>query len=278
MHEPSLGGTQRGRITNGALALEARGLGYKTADGTALVDQVDLRVHEGEIVALAGPNGAGKSTLLKLLAGLLPPSNGDINLFGSPAAALSVRRRAQRIAFVDQREQPDGRLTTEEYVALGRIPHERDAPRDAHQRAVGNALDAVGLSRRRLDRLATLSGGESQRAVIARALCQEPSILFLDEPTNHLDPKAKGGMLSLIAGLGITTVCVLHDLALIPRLADQTVLLDDAAVVVSGATHDALSAAVVKQVFGVDFLHFAHPESGLPVSALDIPIVKPNQH
>lgn len=256
------------------VALEARDVGYHTLNGTVLIDKVDLRISEGETVVIAGPNGAGKSTLLKLLAGLLSPSCGDIRLFGSPLADLSAYQRAQRIAFVDQREQADKRLSTEDYVGLGRIPHQRNASKLSDNESISKALEAVGLIPHRSKRLATLSGGEMQRAILARALCQEPSILLLDEPTNHLDPKAKGSVLSLIASLGVTTVCVLHDLALIPQFADQTVLLDDAAVVVTGPTKDALSKATVKTIFGIELLRFPHPQNGHSVSALDIPITK----
>ena len=256
------------------IALEARNLGYHTPNGTALIDKVDLQISEGEAVVIAGPNGAGKSTLLRLLAGLILPSRGDIRLFGSPLANLPARQRAQCIAFVDQQEQPDKRLITEEYIGLGRIPHHRNASKFADEKAVSKALETVGLNQHRSQSLATLSGGEMQRAIIARALCQEPSILLLDEPTNHLDPKAKGSVLSLIASLGITTVCVLHDLALISQFADETVLLDDAAVVVKGPTKDALSKETVKTIFGIELLRFPHPNRGHSVSALDIPITK----
>ena len=261
---------------NQAIILEARNVSYYTPSGTVLIDNVDLRISEGESVAIAGPNGAGKSTLLRVLAGLLYPSRGDVRLFGCPLAELPTHQRAQRIAFVDQREQPDKRLVTEEYVALGRIPHQRKASKLGHDQAVNKALEAVGLIAHRSELLATLSGGELQRAVVARALCQEPSILFLDEPTNHLDPKAKGSVLSLVASLGITTICVLHDLTLIPSFADQTVLLDDAKVFFKGPTKEALSEATVNSVFGIELLRFPHPESGHSVSALDIPIKKSN--
>ena len=261
-------------MMSAAVVLEARDLGYQTAAGTPIVEHVDLQLRAGEIIAIAGPNGAGKSTLLRLLAGLLVPSSGDIRVLGSPISSLSSRQRAQQIAFVGQREEPDGRLTTADYVALGRIPHQAEAPRNTHERAIAQALEATGLRERRTARLTTLSGGEMQRAVIARALCQEPSILFLDEPTNHLDPRAKGSILSLVAQLGVATVCVLHDLPLIPQLAEQTLILEDASVAFCGPTQDALNASVVKRVFGVDILQFSHPTSGHPVTALDIPITR----
>ena len=256
------------------VALEARNVGYHAPNGAALINNVDLQISEGEVVVIAGPNGAGKSTLLRVLAGLVSPSYGNICLFGSPLGDLPANERAQRIAFVDQREQPDKRLITEEYIALGRIPHQRNGSKFTHDQAVNRALQAVELIPCRSESLATLSGGEMQRAVIARALCQEPSILILDEPTNHLDPKAKGSVLSLIASLGVTTVCVLHDLALIPKFADQTVLLDDAAIVVAGPTKDVLNTAIVKTIFGIDLLRFPHPQSGHSVAALDIPVTK----
>lgn len=259
------------------MILEATDIRYRSSDGTALIDGMSLTVGRGDIVAVAGPNGAGKTTLLKLLAGLLPTESGEIRLFGTPIHALSMRQRAERIAFLSQRDEPDGRLSMEEYVALGRIPHQHKLPRSGHRRAIDAAIAAVGLTHKRGAPLAQLSGGEAQRAAIARALSQEPEILFLDEPTNHLDPRAKGELLSLVASLGITIVCVLHDLTLIPALATHVVLVESGAVAVEGSTGQALTCDTVKQVFGVDFFELPHPENGRPLRAIDIPIHKSSQ-
>lgn len=255
-----------------AAVLSCRDLAYRADDGKVLVSGACLSLRAGEVLALAGPNGAGKTTLLRLLAGLLPPSAGTVAFFGLPAAALSAADRARRVAFVGQLEAPDHRLSVAEYVALGRIPHQRCATPLDHRRAVADALAAVGLRDMHAAALGRLSGGERQRAAIARALCQEPEILFLDEPTNHLDPKAKGELLTLVAGLGVTTVCVLHDLTLIPGLASHTALLDNARVIAAGPTAETLTREAVKTVFGVDYLKLDHPEKARTVPALDLSI------
>ena len=258
--------------------LEAEGLSHRTRDGKPLVADVTIQVHPGEILVLAGPNGAGKSTLLKVLAGLLPRSEGSLRLFGDPIDGLSGPKRARRTAFVGQSEIPDPRLTVAEYIALGRIPRRWDGSDADHRSAVAAAVTAVGLDGKATDPMGRLSGGEAQRAAIARALCQEPEILFLDEPTNHLDPKAKGDLLSLIAGLGIAVVCVLHDLSLIPALASHVVLLDQAAPVATGPTAEVLTSTRVRQIFDVDFLQLSHPETGRPVAVVDIPVHSQPNH
>ena len=260
-----------------APAIEVDDLCYRAPDGSTLIDRVSLSVQSGEIVALAGPNGAGKTTLLKLMAGLAAPSSGEVRLFGEPIAALPPRDRARRLAFVGQRDSPDPRLRAEDYVALGRIPHQRERSRGEHVAAVDSALAAVDMTHKRLSSLGRLSGGELQRLTIARALCQQPDILYLDEPTNHLDPRTKGELLSLVAGLGITVVCVLHELTLIPSLASHTVLVDQASLVASGPTAETLTGAQVMRVFGVDFFELDHPTASRSVPILDIPIAQPNQ-
>lgn len=257
-----------------AALLEARCVSHRTRTGKTLVDGVSLSAKAGEIVVLAGPNGAGKSTLLKMLAGLLPTTDGSITAFGQPLASLPALQRARRMAFVGQTDLPDSRLTARDYIGLGRTPHRRENAAEAHDHFISTALETVGLTGKERDLMGRLSGGEAQRAAIARALCQEPEILFLDEPTNHLDPRAKGDLLSVIARLGITVISVLHDLNLIPGLASHVVLLDRSKLVASGPTERVLRRDIVRRVFGVDLLHFAHPETGHPVSLVDIPIQK----
>ena len=116
--------------------------------------------------------------------------------------------------------------------------------------------------------LSQLSGGERQRAHIARALAQKPQLLFLDEPTNHLDPDAKGRMLSLIAGLGITVVMIVHDLVMIPEFASHVALMKDAHLTAFGAVTDVLTPDAVRETFGVDYLLLPYKDRHIP--ALDI--------
>ncbi len=258
--------------TSPQFALEADALSYRAGGRHPLVEGVGFSVRKGDIVAIAGPNGAGKSTLLRMLAGLLAPSAGTVRLFDRPIDRYTAADRARRIAVVGQRDEPDPRLSVADYTALGRIPHGVAAARDMHQRVIADSLASVGLTGKEDARLGLLSGGELQRAAIARALAQEPDLLFLDEPTNHLDPAAKGALLSVVAARRITTVCVLHDLALIPKIAGHTLLMSDARAVAFGPTHEVLTPDRVRKVFGVEFLHLPHPNEDRRVSVLDIPV------
>ncbi|WP_422366685.1 ABC transporter ATP-binding protein [Pelagibius sp.] len=252
--------------------LEASGLTYRAGAGNALVVDASATVRAGDMVAIAGPNGAGKSTLLRMLAGLLAPTKGSLHLCGRPFKDYTPLQRARRIAYVGQLDEPDRRLSVYDYVALGRIPHRTKASRAENEHAIEEAIAELRLAGKESSPLGQISGGELQRASVARALCQKPDILFLDEPTNHLDPKAKGTLLSLLFARGITSLCVLHELALIPKLASHTLLMNRGRVVAAGRTADVLTAQAVHQVFGVDFLHLAHPTEDRVVSVLDIPV------
>lgn len=254
------------------VVLEASGLTYQTGDGRPLVRSADVTVRTGDMVAIAGPNGAGKSTLLRMLAGLLAPTKGSLRLCGQAFKDQTPLERARRIAYVGQLDEPDRRLSVYDYVALGRIPHRARTSRAEDRRLVEEAIAELRLNGKELSPLGQISGGELQRASVARALCQQPDILFLDEPTNHLDPKAKGTLLSLLCARGITSLCVLHELALIPQLASHTLLMNRGHVVAAGRTAEVLTAQAVHSVFGVDFLHLAHPTEDRVVSVLDIPV------
>ncbi|MCY4316932.1 MAG: ABC transporter ATP-binding protein, partial [Roseovarius sp.] len=241
---------------------------YNAANGTALVQDVSFSVDERTILAIAGPNGAGKTTLLRLLSGSEAPTGGDVLVGGRNLKRLSAKNRARMIAVVSQQEQPDGRLFLRDYVALGQIPIQADRSSQAHADDVKRILRLTSLTDLAETRMAVLSGGERQRAHIARALAQNPSLLFLDEPTNHLDPDAKGRMLSLIAELGITVVMIVHDLVMIPEFASHVALINAARLAGFGPVNEVLTPDRVHDIFGVSYLQFAH--QGRLIPALDI--------
>jgi putative ABC transport system ATP-binding protein len=178
---------------------------------------VTLDVAAGEFVAIVGPSGSGKSTLLHLMGGLDVPTSGDVLIDGTPISRMSddevtiFRRRA--IGFVFQFFNLLPTLSAEENVALPLLL-DGQRPRDVRDR-VAAALDAVGLSHRRRHRPDELSGGEMQRAAIARALVIEPKLILADEPTGNLDSATGDQILELIReanqGRGATVVMVTHD-------------------------------------------------------------------
>ncbi len=248
--------------------LVADRLRYSAADGAVLVQDVSFSVDEGTVLAIAGPNGAGKTTLLRLLSGSETPTGGRVLVSGRNLERLSATERARMIAVVSQQEQPDGRLRLRDYVALGQIPIQADRSSRAHAEDMERILRLTGLAGLADARMAVLSGGERQRAHIARALAQDPSLLFLDEPTNHLDPDAKGRMLSLVAELGITVVMIVHDLVMIPEFASHAALVNAARLAGFGPVDEVLTPDRVRDIFGVTYLHFAH--QGRLIPALDI--------
>lgn len=266
------------QIPGDNVVLDVSGLTYRTRSGKTLVNQISLKLRAKEIMVVTGPNGAGKSTLLRLMAGLLPSSNGSISLLGRSLTEMPPMERARCISVVGQLDQPDGRLTVKDYVALGRIPHSAFSTPDKDQHLVGRSMAKTGIAGLETQPLGALSGGELQRAHIARALCQEPKILFLDEPTNHLDPRARGEILSLIADIGISIIAVLHDLSIVPLFATSVAVMNKAHLVTWGDPSKALSADTVRKVFDVDLLRIDHPTENRELTVLDIPFINSTKH
>ncbi|MCV6547631.1 MAG: ABC transporter ATP-binding protein [Cohaesibacter sp.] len=242
--------------------------------GGDILKDINLSIMPRETLAIAGPNGAGKSTLLGIMSGLIEPTSGEVTLFGQNLSEMPAKERARKIAVVNQHDQTDLRLTVWDYVSLGRLPLRQVASPQTHQQIISNALEATNITALKDKEMGLLSGGERQRAHIARALAQEPALLFLDEPTNHLDPEAKGKMLSLIADLGISVVTILHELALIPLFASHLAILHQGKLRSSGPVDECLTPELVRDVFAVDLLTLAHPDQARPVYALDIPVVR----
>ena len=200
------------------------------------VDEISLEVGAGEFLALLGASGSGKSTLLNLMAGLDRPSSGSIQALGRDLASMSsedlATHRNQTIGIVFQSFQLLPRMTLEENVELPLRLGE--TPRGDRPARVREALERVGLTARTRHRPTELSGGEQQRAAIARALVNQPKILLADEPTGNLDSKTGEEIMSLIAqihrppsGLGRTIVMVTHERVLAERYADRIVTLSD---------------------------------------------------
>ncbi|MBA3598037.1 MAG: ABC transporter ATP-binding protein [Methylibium sp.] len=203
--------------------------------------------------AIVGPNGAGKSTLLHVLAGLLKPAGGRVELAGQALAHWSARQRGQRLAWLSQQGEATGELTVREVVHLGRLPLLGlfAVPGPADEAAVDEALAATECAAWQHRRLHELSGGERQRALLARALATQAPVLLLDEPTTHLDPPHQVALVRLLRRLGRTqtVVSVLHDLPLALQ-ADRLVVLEQGHVRAEGAHDDPVLHATLVAVFG----------------------------
>ena len=201
-------------------AFELRGVGF-TYGGEPILDRTDLAVAQGEFLGLIGPNGSGKSTLLKIVLGLLRPTEGEVRLFGRPAAQCDER---WRIGYVPQRlDTFDAQFpaTVAEVIGMGRFARlgAFRRPQAADRAAVERALAAVNMTAFRDRRIGQLSIGQQQRAFIARALATEADLLILDEPTAAVDAATQEEFYHLLEHLnrdrGMTIVLVEHDLGMV---------------------------------------------------------------
>jgi iron complex transport system ATP-binding protein len=228
-----------------------------TLGGQQVVTDVDLELDDGEWVCLIGPNGAGKSTLLRAIAGLVP-FEGSILLDGDPLAGLSRREVARRLAFVPQSPLLPPDLPVGEYVLLGRTPYigpfgsESKHDVAAARRALGR-LELGAFAQRRLH---TLSGGEQQRVVLARALAQEGPLLLLDEPTTALDIGRQQQALELVAELReqgpLTVLSAMHELTLALQYADRLALLSGGRLVAVGKPAEIATESLVAEHYAAD--------------------------
>jgi iron complex transport system ATP-binding protein len=215
---------------------------------------VSAQVERGGWTALVGPNGAGKTTLLRAIAGLVA-ARGAVTLEGHQVRGSSRRDLARLVALVPQIPHLPPALTVAEYVLLGRTPHigylatETRADRLAAERAIASLELQPFIARS----LGELSGGELQRAVLARALAQEAPILLLDEPTTGLDLGHEQQALELVDRLrrdsGLTVISAVHDLTIAAQYADTLLLLDRGRVVGAGDAASVLTERTISTYF-----------------------------
>ncbi len=240
-------------------------------NGSPVLQHVSLDLQPGRLVGVVGPNGAGKSTLVRLLSGLLPPGAGKVTLDGRPIGAWKRRDLARRLAVVPQAPNLPEMFTAAEVVLLGRTPHLGILGNEsAHDREVARrAMERTETWHLANRPIGTLSGGEKQRVVVARALAQEPAVLLLDEPTTHLDVNHQIGLISLIKHLvaadNLAALAILHDLNLASLYCDELILLVDGQVRACGSPQQVLTDARIAQAYGTDVLVMPHPRTGRPL-------------
>ena len=230
---------------------------------------VSLTAAAGALTAIVGPNGSGKSTLVRLLLRRLAPRRGRIEVDSRPLDEFDARQLATRIAVVPQRESAVFSLPVHEYVALGRYPHEgpwRAATR-ADVEIVERAMVDAGVAELATRDILALSGGEWQRARLARALAQGGDALVLDEPTTFLDVGHEMAMFERFAALARTGRAVLvisHQLNLVARFADAMVLLHEGRVAAAGAPQTVMQAAILERVYQWPLVVTRDPAVGAP--------------
>ena len=225
-------------------------------DGTDAVVGFNDLLHSGEWLCLIGPNGAGKSSVLRAAAGLVPYT-GSVAINQTEIPAASARWRAQHIAYVPQAPVIPTDMSVYEYVLLGRNPYiNYFSSETSHDRdVIDRVLDRLDLVQFAARKLGTLSGGEVQRLVIARALAQEAPVLLLDEPTSALDIGHQQQALELVDSLrreqGLTIISAMHDLTLAGLYADRLVLMHEGHRVAEGTAKQVLRSETLAKFYGV---------------------------
>ena len=239
------------------------GLCWGPNEHQPIITDLDFSVAPGEMLAVVGPNGAGKSSLLRCLYRFHRPSSGTVSIDGENIWRLRPRVLAQRVATVLQEPASDFGMTVAEIIELGLTPHlERFTATD--NGPVEEALAVMKLEALAPRDFTSLSGGEKQRVMIARALVQKPDLLILDEPTNHLDIRHQLEVLALLADLPTTVIVSLHDLALASAHADRVLVLDHGRQVQLGAPLDVLTPETIRRTFAVEAAIDAHPATRRP--------------
>jgi iron complex transport system ATP-binding protein len=237
------------------LAFDEVTFGYGPS-GPAVLRDLSLAIEPGTATAILGPNGAGKSTLLHLALGWLRARSGHVLLDGQPIRAWPRRRLGQTMSLVPQVERSPFEFTVLDYVLLARAPYlaplAMPGPEDV--RIARDAMDEVGLGHLGHRTVTTLSGGERQLTLVARALAQQPRILLLDEPTAHLDLAHKAGLVELLRSLverGMTLVATTHEPDVAAALASHLVLMRDGQVHRAGRFDEVFTADALGATYGL---------------------------
>ena len=215
---------------------------------------VDIHSENGEFVGLIGPNGSGKSTLLKCIYRILKPNAGQVFLDEEELRAMSIKESARKMGVVAQHNYYNFEFTVREVVMMGRAPHKKALERDNAEdyEIVEEALKTVGMEEFAQRSFSTLSGGEQQRVILARALAQQTPCLILDEPTNHLDITHQLQLMRIVKNLSATVISAIHDLNIAAMFCDRIYALKEGRIIARGTPREVLTKDFIRQVYQVD--------------------------
>lgn len=221
---------------------------------TEILRGIDFEANKGEFVGIIGPNGSGKSTLLRCLYRVLTPSEGAVFLDGKELSSYRVKESAQKLAVVAQHNYYNFEFSVRDVVMMGRAPHKRALDRDTAEdyQIMRQSLKAVGMQEFEERSFSTLSGGEQQRIILARALAQQTPCLILDEPTNHLDIKYQLWLMDIVKNLDCTVISAVHDLNIAAMYCDRLYAMKQGKVIAQGTPHQLLTPDLIRELYEVD--------------------------
>ena len=232
--------------------LEVKNVSY-SIQNIDIVKSISLKVTGNTFHTILGPNGCGKTTFLKTIYRINKPNEGVIYLNGKDLKEISIRESAKNMAVVAQFNEMAFESSVLDIVLLGRTPHLNFIQRESKEdyEIAYDALKRVGMYEKREQSYLTLSGGEKQRIVLARALAQKPSLLLLDEPLNHLDIKYQLEILKIIKESNINVLAVLHDVQLASKFSDYIYLMKDGEIKYEGKPSECITKENLYDIYGV---------------------------
>ena len=231
-------------------------LGKKT-----IIQDLSLSMQTNQFVGIIGANGSGKSTLLKTIYKSLTPEEGKVFFDELDLLKISPKKLAQKMSVVGQFNELSFDFSVFQMVLLGRTPHKKLLESDSKEdyAIVEQALHEMGLTEYRNESYLSLSGGEKQRVILARALAQQPEFLILDEPTNHLDIRYQLELMESVKNLKIGVLAALHDLDLAASYCDYLYAMKNGQILAAGKPEEVLTEALIEEIYGVKCKIYRNP-------------------
>ncbi|XBG81493.1 ABC transporter ATP-binding protein [Enterococcus cecorum] len=226
-----------------------------------LLEDISLKTKDSQFVGLIGANGSGKSTLLKTIYKTLKPDSGEIYLDELNILHSSEKKVAQNLSVVSQFNELSFDLTVKQMVMLGRTPHKRLLEQENKQdlQIVEHALKTTNLLDYQDRSFLSLSGGEKQRVILARAIAQDPQFMILDEPCNHLDIRYQLEIMEIVKNLDIGILVALHSLEDACRYCDELYVLKHGNIIAHGKPKEILTETLIEEVYGVKCKIYQNP-------------------
>lgn len=248
------------------MKLEVKDIVY-SIDTKLIVNGVSLGIEEGEFVGLVGPNGCGKSTLLKSIYRVYKPDSGAAYIDGKNIADMTSRETALEMSVMQQENNVEFDMNVFDMVMLGRYAHQhmfRGDDKQKERQIVYDAIEEVGLKGYEDRSFLSLSGGEKQRTLVARALVQKAELIILDEPTNHLDIGYQYQIMNILKRQKLTVFSSIHDLNVASCYCDRIILLKKGQIVDVGTPEEVFVPDMIRELFGIESNITVNPATGRP--------------
>ncbi len=247
------------------MKLETKNITY-SIDSKLIVNGISLGIGEGDFVGLVGPNGCGKSTLLKNIYKVYKPDSGTVYIDGKDIAEMSSKDTAKEMSVMQQENNVEFDMSVYDMVMLGRFAHQRMFRTDKlkEKEIVLDAIREVGLEGYEDRSFLSLSGGEKQRTLVARALVQKAELIILDEPTNHLDIGYQYQIMNILKRQKLTVFSSIHDLNVASCYCDRIIMMKKGEIVDTGTPEEVFQPEKIRELFGIETTITVNPVSKKP--------------